>query len=518
MTPRVPRPAAGIARDVRLAVVDLGSNTFRLVVFEYTLPDGPFRLVDEIREVVRLTEGTGPGAPISDEAIARAARVGRLFAGYCRNSDIDEVRAVATSAIRDAPNGAEVLQAIVDGGLPARVISGDDEARYGYLGAVNGTTLTDGLVAELGGGSIQVGRVSDRLLTHSVSRPLGAVRMTDAFMTGPLSTRDDVKRLRRHAVDVFRQDPFIADGQRVVAMGGALRTLAAMAQKATDYPLNEVHGYVLNRAVLADLIEEMVSLPKRERKRIPGLKADRADIMLAGAVVVDALMQVADVDRIEICAQGLRWGVFWEAFLAPAEPPLVADVRGTSVRDLAQVYGYDPVHANQVAHLALDIFDGLGRLGLHDSDPREREWLQAAAMLHDVGTLVDYNDHHKHGHYLVLNAGLAGFRHRELVIIAQLVRGHRKSIQSPGALGALLKPSDEERILRLASFLRIAEQLEVGRERAIESIDCARTGDLVTLLVHAQGDVDVAIWSAEQEAPVFKRATGQRLAVQRAGT
>ena len=518
MTPRVPRPAAGIARDVRLAVVDLGSNTFRLVVFEYTLPDGPFRLVDEIREVVRLTEGTGPGAPISDEAVARAARVGRLFAGYCRNSDIDEVRAVATSAIRDAPNGAEVLQAIVDGGLPARVISGDDEARYGYLGAVNGTTLTDGLVAELGGGSIQVGRVSDRLLTHSVSQPLGAVRMTDAFMTAPLSTRDDVKRLRRHAVDVFRQDPFIADGQRVVAMGGALRTLAAMAQKATDYPLNEVHGYVLHRAVLADLIEEMVSLPKRERKRIPGLKADRADIMLAGAVVVDALMQVADVDRIEICAQGLRWGVFWEAFLAPAEPPLVADVRGTSVRDLAQVYGYDPVHANQVAHLALDIFDGLGRLGLHDSDPREREWLQAAAMLHDVGTLVDYNDHHKHGHYLVLNAGLAGFRHRELVIIAQLVRGHRKSIQSPGALGALLKPSDEERILRLASFLRIAEQLEVGRERAIESIDCARTGDLVTLLVHAQGDVDVAIWSAEQEAPVFKRATGQRLAVQRAGT
>ena len=518
MTPRVPRPAAGIGRDVRLAVVDLGSNTFRLVVFEYTLPDGPFRLVDEIREVVRLTEGTGPGAPISPEAIARAARVARLFAGYCRNSDIDEVRAVATSAIRDAPNGDAVLQAILDGGLPARVISGEEEARYGYLGAVNGTTLTNGLIAELGGGSIQVGRVSDRLLTHSMSRPLGAVRMTDAFMDNPVSTRDDVKRLRRHAVDVFRLDPFITEGQRVVAMGGALRTLAAMAQKASDYPLGEVHGYVLDRTALRDLIERMVDLPKRERKRIPGLKADRADIMLAGAVVVDALMQVADVDRIEICAQGLRWGVFWEAYLAPAEPPLVSDVRGTSVRDLAQVYGYDPVHADQVARLALDIFDGLGRLGLHDCDPREREWLHAAAILHDVGTLVDYNDHHKHGHYLVLNAGLAGFRHRELVIIAQLVRGHRKSIQSPGALGALLKPADEDRILRLASFLRIAEQLEVGRERAIESIDCARTGDLVTLRVHAQGDVDVAIWSAEQEAQVFKRATGQRLAVERASS
>ena len=132
-----------------------------------------------------------------------------------------------------------------------------------------------------------------------------------------------------------------------------------------------------------------------------------------------------------------------------------------------------------------------------------------------MGTLVDYNDHQKHGHYLVLNAGLPGFRHRELVIIAQLVRGHRKSIQPPGALGTLLKPSDEARILRLTAFLRIAEQLEVGRQRAITGIDCARDADLITLWLHAHGDIDVAIWSAEQEAAVFKRATGLRLAVAR---
>jgi len=301
-----------------------------------------------------------------------------------------------------------------------------------------------------------------------------------------------------------------------VAMGGAVRTLAAMAQKASGYPLGEVHGYLLERTALRDLIEQMTDLPRRERRRIPGLKADRADIMLAGAVVMDALMQASDVDRVEVCAEGLRWGVFWEAFLAPADPPLVPDVRATSVRDLAGVYGYDRPHCEQVARIALDIFDGLARLGLHDGDPREREWLHAAALLHDVGTLVDYNDHHKHGHYLVLNAGLPGFRHRELVIIAQLVRGHRKSIQSPGALGALLRPRDEERMLRLAACLRIAEQLEVGRARAVTGIDCARDQDLITLWVRAHGDVDVAMWSARQEAPVFKRATGLRLAIERA--
>ncbi len=515
MGSRVSRASDDADRERRLAVVDLGSNTFRLEVFQYW-PGGPFRLADEVREVVRLTEGTPPGAPIAPEAIARAARVARLFVGFCQGSEIDEVRAVATSAIRDAPNGDDVLQAIIATGLPARVVSGDEEARYGYLGAVNGTTLTDGLVAELGGGSIQVGRVEDRLLSRSMSQPLGAVRMTDAFMPGEIASREDVRALRRHALDVFHDDPWIAGAERLVAMGGAVRTLAAMAQRASGYPLGAVHGYVLSRDAVDEQVERMASHPRRERKRLPGLRTDRADIMLAGAVVLDSLMQAAGVDRVEVCAEGLRWGVFWEAFLSPADPPLVTDVRTTSVRDLAEVYGYDRPHCEHVSLLALAIFDGLARLGLHDGDPREREWLHSAALLHDIGTLVDYHDHHRHGHYLVLNAGLAGFSHREIVIIAQIVRGHRKSIQPPGVLGAVLRTRDDERILRLASFLRIAEQLEVGRARAVTGIDTAVDGDQVTLWIRAEGDVEVAMWSAGQEAGVFQRATGRHLAIERA--
>lgn len=485
------------------------------MVFQFR-PGGPFRLVDEVREVVRLTEGSGPGDPIGPAAAERAVRVAGLFAGFCEGSGIDEVRAVATSAIRDAPNGDVVLGSIIDAGLPARVVSGEEEARYGYLGAINGTTLTDGLVAELGGGSMQVGRVRDRRLACSMSRPLGAVRMTDAFMRRAVQSDDDIRSLRRHALDVLHEEPWIADAGRLVAMGGAVRTLATMAQRADAYPLGEVHGYLLRRDDLRALIDRMAAMPRDERRRIPGLKADRADIMLAGAVVVDALMQASRVDRAEVCAQGLRWGVFWEAFLAPADPPLLDDVRATSVRDLAEVYGYDRPHCDQVARLALAMFDGLARLGVHDGDPREREWLAAAALLHDVGTLVDYNDHHRHGYYLVLNAGLAGFRHRELAIIALLVRAHRKSIQAPGPLEALLKPRDDERILRLAAFLRVAEQLEVGRARAIESIECALSGDVVTLRLRAHADVDVAMWSARREAAVFSRATGRQLAIERA--
>lgn len=498
---------------MRLAVADLGSNTFRLVVFQYR-PGGPFRLVDEIREVVRLTEGATPGGPLTDEAITRARTVARLFAGFCREAHIDEVVAVATSAVRDAANSDRVLAALTGPqGLPARIISGEEEARYGWLGAINGTTLSDGIVAELGGGSIQVGRVEDRLLTQSASEPLGAVRMTEAFLPAPLATRDDIKALRRHALDTLRTHPWVGGGGRLVAMGGALRTLAIMAQKESGDPLGEVHGYLLSRAALSDLIDRMAALPATERRRIPGLKGDRADIMLAGAVVVDSLMHAAGVQQVEICSQGLRWGIFWEQFLAPSNPPLVDDVRATSVRNVAEIYGYDRPHAEHVARLALSVFDGLGRLGLYDSDPREREWLRAAAILHDVGTLVDYNDHHKHSYYLVLNAGLPGFQHREIVIIAQLVRAHRKTIAPPGALGALLSDGDEARILRLAACLRIAEQLERGRARAVTGVECAREGDLVTLRLTGDGDMGVAVWSAGQEADVFRRAMGHRLEV-----
>jgi exopolyphosphatase/guanosine-5'-triphosphate,3'-diphosphate pyrophosphatase len=495
----------------RLAVIDMGSNSFRLVVFRYR-PGGSFQLVDEIRAVVRLSAGAGPEG-LTDEAVERASHTVRLYAAFCEAAGVDDVAPVATSAVRDAANAGDVLEALSAGGaLPVRILSAEEEAWYGFLGAVNSTTLGDGHVLDLGGGSIQVCQVDGRKLGRTVSRPLGAVRMTERFLPRQRASRADLKALRKHVARELDDVPWLDRiGGRMVGIGGTIRTLAAMHQRRSGYPLDEIHGYLLSREGLEELVEDMAALPARDRGRLPGLKQDRADITLAGAVVIATALERLGVEAIEICAQGLREGIFYERFLAPAEPPLIGDVRRQSVLNLVDIYRCERPHADQVTALALAVYDELARLGLHALEHPERDLLWAAGMLHDAGVMVDYNDHHKHGYYLVLNAGLPGFRHRELALVALLVRAHRKGLPTTAPLEGVLEADDPERLTRLAACLRIAEQLERGRAGGIREVRMEAPDGTVLLAVRAEGDPAVALWSAALEAPVFDRAFGRKL-------
>jgi exopolyphosphatase/guanosine-5'-triphosphate,3'-diphosphate pyrophosphatase len=502
----------------RLAVVDMGSNTFRLVVFRYR-PGGGFRLVDEIRHAVRLSEGADESG-LRRDALERAEHTARLYAAFCEASEVDEVVVAATSAARDAANGAQAMRALsADGALDVRVLTAEEEAWYGYLGAVNSTTLGDGHVLDLGGGSVQVTAVRGRALQQAISRPLGAVRMTERYLPGERQSRSDLKPLRRKVLKEMSGVPWLdAVGGRMVGVGGTIRTLARMHQRATDYALDELHGYVLPRAGLEHLIEEMLELPASERSRLPGLKPDRADITLAGATVISSVMEAVGVERIEICAQGLREGIFYERWLAPADPPLIPDVRRNSVLNLVDAYRADVPHAEQVCRTAGLLYAGLVELGLQRDDPRERELLWAAGMLHDVGVMVDYNDHHKHGFYLILNAGLPGFDHAELALVALLARAHRKALPSTAPLEGVLGEDDPDRLDRLAVCLRIAEQLERGRAGGIRDVTLAlEEDDAIRIEVTALGDPAIPIWSAGLEAPAVERAFGRPLRVVEAG-
>ncbi len=496
----------------RVAIVDLGSNSFRLVVFGYRA-GSTFALTDEIREPVRLSAGMRDGE-IQPDALARATAAVRAYAAFCRATGVTDVIVAATSAIRDATNQSEVLAAFAADGMPARVLTTDEEAYYGYLGIVNSMTVDDGLFVDVGGGSAQVGRITRRGLERTMSAPIGAVRMTEAFLPSARTTRSEVKALRRHvfeALDTARW--FAADGLTLIGTGGTVRTLAAMAQRALDYPLAEIHGYSLRREALTELIEELIRRPVTQRSRISGLKGDRADIILAGAVTIDTVIERAGAEAIQVCSQGLREGLFYERFLRPGDPPLFTNVRRSSVMNVAARYNADRPHTDHVAFLALEIFDGTARAGLHRGDGLERELLWSAAMLHDIGVVVDYHDHHKHGFYLVLNAGLPGFSHRELAVIALLVRAHRKAPPSGDWLQPLFDEGDDERLLRLASCLRLAEQLDRDRARLVRSVQVDARAKAVTLTLLGQTEPSVSLWSASQEGPVFERAFGRKLMI-----
>jgi exopolyphosphatase/guanosine-5'-triphosphate,3'-diphosphate pyrophosphatase len=375
-------------------------------------------------------------------------------------------------------------------------------------------------VLDLGGGSLQLVRVADRLARESGSWPLGTVRMSERFLppNGP-AKRKQLEELCDHVAEQLAAAPWLADraeaqkGGRLVGTGGTVRNLAAAAQRAAGLPSNGVQGMVIEQDALAELIARLAALPASERASVPGIKPARADLILAGAVVVRGVLRAGGFDALETTEAGLREGVFLERLLAGEDPPLFADVRRASVLNLAASYHVDFDHTDHVAALALGMFDELARLGLHDGDARERELLWAACMLHDIGMSIDYDDHHKHSRYLILNGGLPGFTPVETAIIAQAARYHRKGMPVPGPMAALFGEGDAERLDRCATLLRLAEDLERSRDQLVRSTSLALCNGDVELRLIADGESAVPRWAARRERDLFARAFHRGLCV-----
>src|SRR4051794_20647165 len=278
-----------MAAPRRIAVCDLGSNSFRLVVF--TSGDGWWRRTDEIHEAVRIGAGLAETGRLSPEGIARALATTEVFAHFCEATGITDIDAVATSAIRDATNADEFLSRAA---LPVRVLSTEQEARMGYLAAVNSSTLSDGAVLDLGGGSMQLVRVASRHARDLQSWPLGAVRMTERFGLGEgTASKKQLRGLREHVAEQLADAPWLARaGPRIVGIGGTVRNLAAAVQRAEGVPEFGVQGFVIERAALDDLVGQLAVLTPADRARVPGIKYSRADLILAGAAVVLAVLEL----------------------------------------------------------------------------------------------------------------------------------------------------------------------------------------------------------------------------------
>jgi exopolyphosphatase / guanosine-5'-triphosphate,3'-diphosphate pyrophosphatase len=274
-----------------------------------------------------------------------------------------------------------------------------------------------------------------------------------------------------------------------------------------------VQGFVVERDEVGELVARLAAMGPEERAKVPGIKYSRADLILAGAAVVEAVLDIGGFPAIEATEAGLREGVFFANHLE-GDPPLFDDVRRASVVNLAGQYHVDHAHTEHVARLALGLFDDTAALGLHSGDARERELLWAACVLHDIGMSVDYDDHHKHSRYLVLNSGLPGFDQREVAIIGQAVRFHRKGMPTSGGFDKLLHEGDLAILDRCALFLRLAEDLERSRDQLVAEVAVHVNGDdQVRLALHADGDVRVARWAASREVELFRRALGREMTV-----
>ncbi|MFT4604955.1 MAG: exopolyphosphatase/guanosine-5'-triphosphate,3'-diphosphate pyrophosphatase [Rhodothermales bacterium] len=496
----------------RVAVIDMGSNTARLVVFRL-LGAGGWYLEDEIREVVRLRAGMTAGG-MARQAVQRGIAVLRLFRRFCDNIGVDTVIATATSAVRDAGNGADFLKRAKEAsGWDLRVLSNEEEARLGVLGVLGEVPLESGIVVDIGGGSAQISRVRDGRWLDGVSLPLGALRLTELFRMSDTPTGDEVEALRAHVneqLDTVEWLAALTPGEEMAGLGGSIRNLGYMEHAHIDWPLPTLRGFEISAKRVDELVEKMLSVSLANRARIPGLNPDRADILPAGSLVLQEVMRRVGAAGCHTSVNGLREGLLLD-HLHGKTPPKGEDLRVLSVDSLACRYGLHGDHRERVRHLSTRLFDDL--VGRHGLDASHRKLLEAAALLHDVGSVLGYHDHHKHSQYLITLNGLPGYTARETALIALLTRYHRKGTPTPGGYRRILEEADVPALRWMSAFLRMAEYLERGRRGTVTNVEVTDWGLRgMEILLSTDGDATVEEWDTERRAvPLLESVSGARV-------
>jgi len=496
----------------RLGIVDLGSNTARLVVFSFEQGQW-FRLADQIRKPVRLGEGLGEKGRLAEAAQERTVKALELFSDYARSTGVSRLEVLATSAVRDAKNQQEFLDRLSSLKLNLSILSGEEEAELGVLAVANSFEFGDAWVIDVGGGSAQISLMQGRQFVEGAAHPLGAVRLTEEYLASDPPRTKEIGRLEEAVAKSL--GPLVqrmkSGSLPMVAMGGTIRNLARAVQKEQTYPLmDRIHGYFLRHEDLERLLDRLLDLKTKKRGQIPGIKADRADVIVAGAVVCRWLLRQAAKEGLWISGLGLREGALFRRFF-PA-PHLVHDLRGFSVQNLLHHYAQSKEHVRLTRRLSASLFSELRPI--HGFGAREANLLDAAVVLQDIGLAVNIYRHDRHGEYLVSSAPLNGFTHREQALLALLVRYHLRGKPRLGPYESLCLDSDQRLLWTLAACLRIADHLERPRAQRVEDLVVEIRDDAIVLRPVASEELTLELWELEQHQEIFRLAFDRDLVVE----
>jgi exopolyphosphatase/guanosine-5'-triphosphate,3'-diphosphate pyrophosphatase len=505
---------------MRIAALDLGSNSFHLIVAEVA-PDQSFVPLVREKEMLRLGSVVIREGRITAEAADRAVRTARRMRLLAEAAGATELVAAATSALRAAPNGPAVLERIeAEAGVTAQVIDGLEEARL-IFGAVRAAVVLDpgpALCLDVGGGSVEL-MVGDAAgLRWAASERLGVARLATLVHDDPPS-KADRRRLRdRVRAGLAPHVPTVeALGPKMtVGSSGTLETLALMATLRAGRPRpRSLNQLTVPAAALAELAEELVRSDAEARRRMDGLDERRVDLIVPGAVLLDTALELFGADELVISEWALREGLLLEAIGRhdPAdwsEDPRA--IRRASVVALARRCSWPEAHSRHVAGLAVSLFDQTA--GLHGLGETDRELLEAAALLHDIGEHIDHEDHDRHAAYLVGHGRLRGFTPEEVRVLAGVVRWHRRG--EPKADDPLVGPLEgpaRERVRRLAALLRVADGLDRGRRQVVTGLRARVDPSLVLVRVSAAGDPELELWGARRKRDLFERVFARELEV-----
>lgn len=508
----------------RIAAIDLGTNSFHAVIVDI-FPDGSFYTVDKLKEMVLLAE-KGFGENLSEAAIERGLEALNKIKILAEHQKAEKILAFATSAIREAENGGHFIQRAIDEiGIKINAISGRLEAELIGLAVQHAIQMPaqesgPALIMDIGGGSVEFILADKEKFHFLTSKKFGVARMTATFVNHDPITKDEISNLEKYfhqnLTDVAQA---FASNRASVLIGssGTMENIGLMiSYKNKKNPTLSVNELDFTADEFFQFYDKVIGENAKQRSKLKGLDEKRVDLLPAGLVLVKTILKTFAIKEVKISSQALREGIILRYIKkelhdlrerVPSEDP-----RLRSVLELVHKCEWHEDHSKHVAKLSLKIFDALkSELQLDDND---RELLEYAAYMHDIGYHISHRKHHKHALYIIRNSELLGFKEWEVEVMANIARYHRRSTpksRHPQFDG--LTDENKEKVNKLSAILRVADGLDRSHYQNVRKLDIKQNRDTVKLLINTEADPHLEIWGAMRKKSLFEEVTGRKLEV-----
>lgn len=500
-----------------IGVIDIGSNSMRLVMARIN-EEGYLKIFDELKEFVRLGQDITATGELDEARLNHAIEVLKFFKSICNSNQADEIIAVATAAVRNAPNSQDFIDRVkTEAGIDIRIISGIEEAYYDYFSTINSIDISDCMIIDIGGSSTELIYIQDRKMINSISIPMGAINLSYDFQLLDVIDKEKETELNDFIYNNYSNVSWLKDVKDVplVAIGGTARNIGKIDKKSKNYPLDLTHRYSMTFNDLRSIYDSIMTTDIKKRKKIKGLSKDRADIFPGALAAIYALMESLDLEELIISGRGIREGILYE-YLLKDEP--VDDVLEYSLITMLTNHNMKPSHGKEIWNLSKKLFDDLRPV--HNIEPEVNDVniykvLKTAAYLHDIGIATSYYDHHKHSFYMVVNTNLNGLTQKEFLMAAYTTSLHRKDeVQINKAhYKSIIDDEDINIIRKLGILLRISEQLDRRSNNNILELTCAVQEEIAIIKVIAKEDPSIEINNAIACASDFQKLYGKKLII-----
>ncbi|MDR0426217.1 MAG: Ppx/GppA family phosphatase [Clostridiales bacterium] len=501
----------------KIAVIDLGSNTARLVLANI-LPGGHFMIFDELKESVRLGQDMDRDGFLKPSRVAHAVKTLKMFRKLCDSYNVDKMYAFATNAVRRAKNQKSFIEEInAVCGFKFKVLSEEEEAIHIYHGVINSLDIPKAVIVDISGSSMHLIHYNRRNVLNRENLPFGTITLTDLFTDPNLSPEEQTRQIETYVYEQISRITWLKEIEpdvQFVGVGGSFRNLARIVRRIKRYPLDMIHNFNISLDDFSQVFDMIKGLSTDKRTRIKGLNESRADIFVSALACIKGIFNFTGFDNLVISGSGIREGVMFNHAVPTTLEKPISDVMGYSAYTLMSSYEVNIPHAEQVCNLAIQLYKQLRVL--HKLPRQYVRVLRIAALLHDSGARVKFYDRYRHSFYFIINSNLYGVSHRDLVLSAFVAQGFRKdefSMAEWARYKDIVKEEDLVAVMRLAAILRIAESLDRSMCNVVHTLNCDVLGDSVIMKTEVEGDASLEIKDAMNAAAEFAKSFKKNLEI-----